>query len=89
MKVEKQGETLCEDFEGNYSLKDNFGETALMEAAAVGHPQLCKILLENCANVAYKSPTGLSAKDFASEHEVLSNLEFEVISSFSMSHLEI
>ncbi|CAK9107535.1 unnamed protein product [Durusdinium trenchii] len=58
----------------NPNEKDNFGETALMEAAAVGHPQLCKILLENCANVAYKSPTGLSAKDFASEHEVLSHL---------------
>ncbi|CAJ1399881.1 unnamed protein product [Effrenium voratum] len=48
--------------------KDGFGETALMEAAAQGQPNLCKLLLESLANVGYRSPTKLRAQDLAADH---------------------
>ncbi|CAJ1344129.1 unnamed protein product [Effrenium voratum] len=47
---------------------DGFGETALMEAAAQGQPNLCKLLLESLANVGYRSPTKLRAQDLAADH---------------------
>ena len=60
--------------------QDGFGETALMEAAAQGQPNLCKLLLESLANVGYRSPTKLRAQDLAADHVKLPSRHCRVIS---------
>lgn len=54
--------------------QDRFGETALMEAAASGEAELCSLLLQHCADPNYRSPSGFSASDLATEHTALASV---------------
>ena len=78
IKAVRQGDvrtaTYLLEQRANPNEKDHFGETALMEAAAQGQPALVKMLLEQGATLEYQSPSGLTARKLAEEHEVLKPL---------------
>lgn len=54
--------------------KDLFGETALMEAAGIGHRVIVQLLLDAAADPSYRAPNGLMAGDLAKEHSSLAPL---------------
>jgi len=51
--------------------QDEFGETALMEAARQGHERVCELVMQYGGDPLQKALSGAAAKDFALAHESL------------------